>query len=95
MVIKDNTLVLDMSVAAYHRVSIVLTAEGETNNLGSATSAFTAVICGFEKVSSKSGFSQIEVELEEDTYREYFTELKLTDMVYSSSSLCPIDETSF
>jgi hypothetical protein len=91
--IVDNTIVLDKSIPALHKVNIVLTSE---NMVISVSSSFTAIICGFERLVLASGVKKISIELtEDDISNEYIQDFKITDLVKSSSGYCPIDEFSY
>jgi hypothetical protein len=86
-------VVLDKSVAALHKVILVLTSDQMDI---SVSSSFTAVICGFERLVLENGYKQISIELtEDDTENEYINDFKITDLVKSSSGYCPVDEFSY
>jgi hypothetical protein len=55
-----------------------------------------AIVCGFEKIEPKSGFSILEFELsKEDQSQQYFPDLKFNQLLKTSHRECYIDETTF
>ena len=52
--VLDNSVVLDKRVAALHQVSVIFKIDDLSINVGSQ---FIAVICGYEKITPKSGIS--------------------------------------
>jgi hypothetical protein len=91
--IEDSTLILDKSVPAIHEVSITFKSEEISLDV---SSLFSVRICGFESIVPRGGTSTIIMELtDENTSKEFFEDKELSELLKSSSAVCPVNESSF